>query len=221
MSSKELIAANSTAILETSNKVLFHKKRFATLCKRIEIVADIVKSIDGKDAVTMQAFDLLFTTLEDIKDYVVVFSTKNAVLANRIIIYGSDEEQFIKWSERFQHCIDTLGKSNKLAGVFDDKVDLKDFESDAMELRKSLGDILQLADNEKITSYLAQLVLAVEGLIGHQSRVRSTYQTKTAPNATIELNPKKIKYEAIIGREGRSFNFYFRVWSCLEGAIQG
>ena len=103
-----------------------------------------MKCIDGKDAVTMQAFDLLFTTLEDIKDYVVVFSTKNAVLANRIIIYGSDEEQFIKWSERLQHCIDTLGKSNKLTGVFDEKVDLKDFESDVTELRKSLDDILQL-----------------------------------------------------------------------------
>jgi hypothetical protein len=221
MSSKELIAAKSKDILETSNQVLFHKKRFATLCKRIEIVVDIVKSIDGRDAVTMQAFDFLYTTLEDIKDYVVVFSTKNAVLANRVIIYGSDEEQFIKWSERFQHCIDTLGKSNKLAGVFDQKVDLKDFESDVSELRKSLGDIIHLLENENNAAHMAQLMKNVEGLIGHQTRVRATYQTKTAPTAAIEIDPKKIKYEEIIGRGGRSFVFHFRVWSCMESKIQG
>jgi hypothetical protein len=189
MSSRELIASKSIEILGSSNKVLFHKNRFATLCKRIGIVVDIVKGIDATDTVTMQAFDFLYATLEDINDYVIAFSTKNAVLANRVIIYGSDEEQFIKWSERFQHCVDTLGRSNKLAGVFDEKSDLKDFEGDVIELRKSLGDIIQLLENGNNATQLKLLLKTVEGLIVHQTKVRATYQTKTAPNAAIDINP--------------------------------
>jgi hypothetical protein len=204
MTTKEAIAQKSIDILASSNQVLFHKKRFATLCKRIETVVNIVKGIDATDTTTIQAFDFLYTTLEDIKDYVTIFSTKNTVLANRVIIYGSDEEQFIKWNERFQHCIDTLGKSDRLGNVFDEKVDLKDFETDVSELRKSLRDIMLLLENDNISAHLAQLLRTVEGLIGHQTMVRATYQTKTAPTAAIEINPKRIKYEEIIGRGGIS-----------------
>jgi hypothetical protein len=203
MSSKELIIQKSVGILALFDNVLLHKKRFATLCKRMEAVVNIVKSIENsKDAATSQAFDFLYTTLEDIKDYVVVFSTKNAVLSNRIIIYGSDEEQFIKWSERFQHCVDTLGKSAQLIGVFDDKVDLSDFEGDVAELKRSLGDIMHELDNDNNAAHSAQLMKNVEGLIAHQTKVRATYQTKTAPTAAIEINPKKIRYDKIIGRGG-------------------
>jgi hypothetical protein len=202
MSSKELIIQKSVQIFASSSNVLFHKKRFVTLCKRVESVVDIIKGIDGKDATTSQAFDFLKTTLEDILDYITVFSTKNAVLANRIIIYGSDEEQFIKWSERFQHCADTLGKSDILVGVFDDKVDLSDFEGDVAELRKSLEEIMKLVENGKDSVHFKKLLKTVEGLIGHQAKVRATYQTKTAPTAAIEINPKKVRYEKIIGRGG-------------------
>jgi hypothetical protein len=89
MSSKELIAATSTEILATSQNVIFHKNRFATLSKRVSIVASIVASnVDSSITLLLsQAMDLLYTTLEDIKENMILFSTKSAILANRVIIY--------------------------------------------------------------------------------------------------------------------------------------
>ena len=40
----------------------------------------------------------------------------------------------------------------------------------------------------------------MDNLISHQTNVRSTYQTKTDPNAPMEINPKKV-----IGHGGISF----------------
>jgi hypothetical protein len=217
---RDQILAISTEILESAPRVIIFKNRFATLCKRIGTVVNIFRDIDGTDTVTCQAFDFLNATLEDIRDYLIVLSTKNTVLANRVVIYGSDEEQFIKWNERLQHCIESVGASQLVVGVFNESIDLSDFEKDVTELRKSLGDIMQLVINgrnaDKVTVDamtrdtahtidVKQLMKTLEALVGHQTIVRSTYQTKTAPSAALEIDPEKIKYETVIGRGGRLF----------------
>ena len=94
--------------------------------------------------------------------------------------------------------------SSNLTGVFDKKVDLKDYEEDSKDLKKSLGDITQIIVDGNNGADLPQLMKSLEGLLGHQANVRSTYQTKTAPTAALVIDPKKIKYETIIGRGGRS-----------------
>jgi hypothetical protein len=43
---------------------------------------------------------------------------------------------------------------------------------------------------------------SVEALLGHQSQVRSTYRTKTNPNADLAIDPKKVKYDRVIGHGG-------------------
>jgi hypothetical protein len=138
MSTRESILTKVEEISASVSRVLFHKNRVATLCQRLEIIGDIVKNDieTAKNPTTMQAMNLLYTTLEDIYDYIIIFSARNASLVNRIIIYGSDEEQYIKWGERLQHCVDSFGLSSKIVGVFDPIVDLKDFENDVVELRK-------------------------------------------------------------------------------------
>jgi hypothetical protein len=197
MSSKNSVISLALEIVQSSSKVLFHQNRFKTLSKRIDIILDIVKTTHP---IVPQAIDFLYGTLEDIKENLVLFSEKNALVANRIIIYGTDEEQFIKWGERMQHCIDIMGKSDKLFGVFDQKVDLKDFEGDAEDLRKSLVEILGLVGDKKVE--LTRLYKTLESLVGHQTNVRSTYQTKSAPTAALEMDHRKVKYEKIIGRGG-------------------
>jgi hypothetical protein len=202
MSSKDSITTLASEIAASVNLVLFHKNRFATLAKRVETVVEIIKGdIDNsKNTVVTQAMDFLVGTLEDIKENMMLFSEKNALLANRIIIYGTDEEQFIKWGERIQHCVDTIGKSAKLAGVFDEKIDLMDFKRDAEDLKKSLLEILVLVGGKNVD--LKQLSKTLESLVGHQTDVRSTYQTKTSPTAALEMDPRKVKYDKIIGRGG-------------------
>ena len=206
MTPTESIVLISSEITTAASLVLFHKSRFATLFKRIEAVVDLVKnSTESRknDIVTEQAMDFLLATLEDIKAYAILFSAKDTSLANRVIIYGSDEEEFIKWNERLQHCVDSLGLSANLAGAFDEKIDLNDFESDVADLKKSLLDILRLFDGKEATD-LTVLMKTVESLLGHQSSVRSTYQTKTAPTDGLVIDPKNVKYQHIIGRGGKS-----------------
>jgi hypothetical protein len=61
---------------------------------------------------------------------------------------------------------------------------------------------MQLVINGKDSVHSARLLETLETMPGHQSDVRSTYQTKTAPTADLEINFKKVKYEKIIGRGG-------------------
>lgn len=115
-------------------------------------------------------------------------------------MYGSDEEQFIKWNERLQHCVDSLGKSEKFSGDFDEEVDLDDFQNDLAFLKSSVGEIMTLVVEGTDVDALRKTLV---NLLGHQSDIRSTYQTKTAPTASSELDPKKIRYEKIIGQGGK------------------
>jgi hypothetical protein len=46
------------------------------------------------------------------------------------------------------------------------------------------------------------LLKTVNALLGHQSDMRSTYRAKSDPTSTLEINPKKIKYERVIGHGG-------------------
>ena len=184
--------------------VVYHQKRFGALSKRVQTVVDLINTDSGeiRDISLLQAMDLLNTTLEDIRDFMTAFSVKNAKLANHIIMYGSDEEKFVKWNERLQHCVDGIGQSSRIDGVFDQKVDLQNFEQDLAALRADLGRIVLLLMADRDSLDVARLRHSLELLLGHQSDTRSTYQTKTSPQETLEINPKRIKYESIIGRGG-------------------
>ena len=75
------------------------------MAKRVQTVVDLINNnwSDTRDVSLLQAVDLLNATLDEIKDFMVVFTVKNEYLANHVVMYGSDEEQFVKWNERLQH----------------------------------------------------------------------------------------------------------------------
>ena len=52
------------------------------------------------NASILKSKGLLYTKVEDIMKSTKIFSANESELANRVIKYGSDEEQFIKWNER-------------------------------------------------------------------------------------------------------------------------
>jgi hypothetical protein len=184
-----------------ANGLLFHKNRFQALLGRVKSIVDLVdKGIEDNthDTSLTQSLTLLSITFEEILEYLVLFSTKDRRLAAHIIKYGSDEEQFIKWTERLQHCMVELKLGVKVFDVFDEVSDLKDFHRDIVFLQNGILDMVVLlhgSDN-------VVLIKSLESLLGHQSSVRATYQTKTAPGADLEINPKKIKYDKVIGHGG-------------------
>ena len=185
-----------------SGKLVFHKERFQTLLKRVKLIANLLDSsnlIDStRDLITCQALMALSITLEEILDYVALFSSADSQLASHIIKYGSDEEQFIKWTERLQHCAVELKLDDDVFDCFDELADFQDFQKDLAFLKKGIMKIIVLLNgNDNDVLYKS-----LEALVGHQSQVRSTYQTKTAPNANEEINPKKIKYDKVIGQGG-------------------
>ena len=204
MATKKLIIERSAKIIETSPKVLLHKNRISTLCKRVEAVRDITSNDNSSDALSMRVTDTLSAALDDILDYLTICSTKDRILANRIIINGSDEEQFVKWNEQLQHCIENLGQGNKISSLFNAKEDLQDFDHDVVMMGKLLPGILSCVADGKDASHFARLLESVKALIIHQSNYRSTYQTKTDPSAAFEMDPAKVKYEAKIGKGGKN-----------------
>ena len=201
-----LLATFTEIQILNKNGLLYHKHRFATLTNRVEKVVDLIKSnaSDTRDISLLQAMDILNTTLDEVKDLMLVFRLKNANLANHIVMYGSDEEQFVKWNERLQHCVDSLGQSGKISDVFDQNVDLQNFEDDMKVLRADLLELVMLILKGKDTVNAVALRKSLEGLLGHQSDIRATYQTKTSPKEALEIDPLKVKYEVIIGRGGNS-----------------
>lgn len=84
-------------------------------------------------------------------------------------------------------------------------------------LNSGLLDIVALVLKGKNSANAAKLRKSLAGLLDHQSDIRSTYQTKTSPNAALEIDPKKVKYEEIIGRGGYDSVLMLRFWCCVEG----
>lgn len=196
------IAAQISAI-ETSS-LLFHKNRFLALLKRGNCVVNLVKDNVSEEAVDMSishSLTQLSITLEEILEYVVLFSKKDKYLAAHIIKYGSDEEQFLKWTERLQHFVVELDFAAKLVGIFDEVSDMDNFLQDIAALRLEMVEIVVLIHGTENEVLLKNL----DDLIVHQHNVRATYQTKLSPTADIEIIPKKIKYENIIGHGGFRF----------------
>lgn len=180
--------------------LLFFKNRFRTLLTRGKKIADLIETCkyDENDIMIQQTLDLLGATFEEVGEYIFLFSTKTNALANHIIMYGSDEEQFVKWGERLQHCVDGLGLNSQLSDTFNDEIDYRDFNQDLEDLRSGLVEILEMVLVGSTKIDIATLIKSLESMLGQQSRMRSTYQTKTAPTAALEINPKKIRYEKIV-----------------------
>jgi len=211
MSRKSEILKFASALNAIKHEQLhFHKNRILLLLKRVKIVVDLVdKNIDESrnDLAVSQSLMLLSITLEEILEYVVLFSTSGESLATHIVQNGSDEEQFIKWNERLQHISAEQKLEIDMFDVFDESSDFHAFQKDIAILRdkNELLKIIVLIHGSN-SDTTARILLSIEGLLNHQTSVRTTYQTKTAPGAALELNPKKIKYEKVIGRGG-NFNF--------------
>jgi hypothetical protein len=182
----------------------YNKNRILLLLKRVKITVDLVeKNITAPtvDMAQSQSIMLLCITLEEILEYANLFSKSDQALAGHIVKYGSDEEQFIKWNERLQHCAAEMDLEVDVFDVFNDKSDITAFENDIARMKDDMLNIVVLlygANNEG-------LLKAMENLLKHQTNVRATYQTKTAPDASLTINPKRVKYECVIGHGGILF----------------
>jgi hypothetical protein len=164
-----------------------------------------------RDMITGQSLTLLAITLDEIYDYLVLFTNKTSNLATHVIKYGSDEEQFIKWAERLQHCAAELKIDAKMLQVFDQLADFQDYQKDISGLQQGILELLVMVEGKDNTV----LQKSLDALVGHQTKVRSTYRTKTDPYATAEINPKSIQYDRIIGHGGM-ICFSTRFWCSLE-----
>jgi hypothetical protein len=161
---------------------------------------------------------MLSITFEEIWEYAVLFSNSDRQLAAHIVRYGSDEEQFIKWNERLQHCVVELQLEIDELDVFNKLSDFQAFQK----------DLVLLKDKEKLTHLLSlihgnnteHLLKSMLNLLGHQNNVRATYQTKTDPNAPLVINPKKVSYVEVIGHGGKAVLIY-RLRCSVESDLQG
>jgi hypothetical protein len=184
-------------------KLRYNKNRLLLLLQRVKTVVDQVeKDVDEstRNLTVSQSLMMLSITLEEIWEYVILFCSLDQQLAAHIVKYGSDEEQFIKWNERLQHCAAELNLEIDVLDVFNETSDFHAFQKDVAILKEKeemvhLIVLLHGKNNEKIFQ-------AMDNLISHQTNVRSTYQSKTDPNAPMEINSKKVKYEEVIGHGG-------------------
>ena len=188
-----------------AEKLRYNKNRIILLLHRVKTVVDLVeKEVDEstRNLTVSQSLMMLSITLEEIWEYVVLFCSLDQQLAAHIVKYGSDEEQFIKWNERLQHCVAELHLDMDVLDVFNESSDFHAFQKDVAILKdkEEMVHLIVLlhGNNEKMLETMGNLV-------SHQTNVRSTYQTKTDPNAPMEINPKKVKYEEVIGHGGISF----------------
>ena len=85
----------------------------------------------------------------------------------------------------------------KILAVFNEL----DFQKDVAFLQSNILVIAALFNGTENFDFYKSM----ETLLQHQSVVRPTYQTKTAPNAALEINYKKVKYEEVIGHGGYFF----------------
>lgn len=175
------------------------------MTRRVKLAVDLISAKVSDNVTDMsitQTLFLLHTTVEEIKDYMDLFSVENASLANHVFKLGSDEEQFVKWNERLQHCVEELGLGNmiKSEGLVDERVDLDDFQQDLVFMKSKLNQIADIlykdGDAKTAVKYL-------QDFLKQQSEARSTYKTKTAPTAALEIDSKKIKYDKVIGHGGK------------------
>jgi hypothetical protein len=177
------------------SKLFFHRCRFETLKKRVEFVVDIVEETTKDDTSASETFLLICITLEEVLEYLVLFSNKSKELASHILKYASDEEQFSKWADRLKHCMAEMKLDAKKFEAFDKLAGERDYEMDVGILQCGIVEMLILLhgrDNEV-------LLKTVNALVSHQSNMRSTYRAKTDPTSTLEINPKKIVYDTVIG----------------------
>jgi hypothetical protein len=190
-----------------AEKLRYNKNRIILLLHRVKTVVDLVeKEVDEstRNLTVSQSLMMLSITLEEIWEYVVLFCSLDQQLAAHIVKYGSDEEQFIKWNERLQHCVAELHLDMDVLDVFNESSDFHAFQKDVAILKDKeemvhLIVLLHGNNNEKMFETMGNL-------ISHQTNVRTTYQTKTDPNAPMEINPKKVKYEEVIGHGGMPFD---------------
>jgi hypothetical protein len=159
---------------------------------------------------------VLVITLEEILEYIVLFSTPNQELAAHVVKYGSDEEQFIKWNERLQHCVAELKLQLDAFDVFNGMTDLNAFQKDLAFLRdkNEMFKILKLLHGKNKRPVDDSL----DTLLDRQSHSRSTYQSRTAASEPLQIDPKKVKYQTVIGRGGK-LGFMYRVRRRVEGDI--
>jgi hypothetical protein len=164
----------------------------------------VKKEVDGatRNVTVIQSLMMLSITLEEIREYAVLFSKSDKQLAAHMVKYGSDEEQFIKWNERLQHCVVELQLEIDLLDVFNKLSEFQAFQKD-LDLLKDKEKMVHLIGliNGNNNEHLMKSML---NLLGHQSNVRDTYQTKTDPNAPMVIDPKKVSYVEVIGHGGNA-----------------
>lgn len=203
-------------IQKYSLKTEIHKCRSATLAKRIKTLMDTIASSPPNtyslsDLRTKSCLGMLSTALEEIRDFLKMLQKVDKTLGKRVNRYGSDEESFMKWNETLATCSREL----KVTVDFDQDVDLQDFNKDMEDLSIKLTVIL-----EKVLHLFGSVELAVEAnqkLLAQQQSDRTQFKTQRAVKADNVFDVKRIKYEKIIGRGGKSSLLMCRIWSCLAG----
>lgn len=209
----------SIKIEQDSLKTEIHKSRSKTLGLRVKSIFECIASLDPKlvnlnDTRVKACFSMLLVCFEEICDYFSLLLAYSKTLGKRVEKFGSDEEAFSKWNETLQTCAEELNLP--LEKIFDNDVDLDDFNRDMEDLNAKLKFIL-----EKVVNLFGSVELAVEAnqkLLAQQQTDRTLYKTQKAVKTETTFDTKAIKYEKVIGRGGRVM-IQHRFWRGLESSI--
>jgi Protein tyrosine and serine/threonine kinase len=214
MTSLPFLLMTCNTIVETCLSVILHQYRFRRLSVRVKAVqAHLTPLFDQTQTVLknpeMVNFVLLLkTSLEDTLTFSKRFLKNDRKLAIRIFKFGSDEEEFIKLSERIENCITALSLPVDLA-IFKHALDDEDFLADCKTLKTHSVEILSLLtakskDREKTD----RMVQNLAKLVSEQDSVRAMYRNKRPIAADINLDEKDVEYLEVIG--AGSFGQVFR-----------
>jgi hypothetical protein len=92
------------SILDLQPLVKIHHRRVSTLSTRVLTTTQAVSSNFATVYMRREPLMLYTTALVEIRDYFKVIASEEDV-AGHLLKFGSDEELFIKFSERLQHCL--------------------------------------------------------------------------------------------------------------------
>ena len=201
-------------IVETCLSVILHQNRFRRLSTKIKAVqAHITPLFDQtqtvlKDPQMLNYVLLLKTSLEDTLTFSKRFLKNDRKLAIRVFKFGSDEEEFIKLSERVENCITALNLPVDI-GIFKHSFDDEDFFADCKALKTHAAEILsllagKLKDREKTERMTQQLIK----LMAEQEAARGLYRNKRPLASDITLDENDVEYLEVIG--SGSFGQVFR-----------
>ena len=201
------------SINDSAQKVFIFRMRSLRLAQRVKAIEKAASSLfdvsnTAKDNRLKNYIILLKTCLEDVDLELKRYIEKNRLLAIRVEKVGTDEEEFIKLSERLENCV--LELQLKIDKVFSRDDDREDFEADVLDLDNKTDELLKCHSvtlgnaqtmSEKIVKQISdKRKEQLKELIDQQINSRHSYYSIRQLGSDIFIPPEGLSFEKIVGK---------------------